>query len=185
MKAYLIRYAVIALAMVLIVLGSTRVLAGAGRQAGNAKGPSLGLLFQAGDEATETQAPAGTEVTETDEPEETETEEASETPEPTGTQGPSETPEMEEEGELEGVVEQISASAWVIAGRTFLITGETEIEGGISVGDTVEVEFFVDEQGNLTAHEIEAEAEDDDDDDDEDDDDHDDEHEEDDEEDDD
>jgi hypothetical protein len=174
MKTYLLRYAVVALVMVLIVLGATRVVAGPGRQGAPSNLSRLGVLLGGGDQAPENEALQGTETgqppeTETAEPEETETEQPQQTQtlQPAGTPQPSGTPDVDDEdGELEGIVEQISATSWVVAGHSFLITGQTEIEGNIAIGDFVEVEFFVDEQGNLTAIEIEAEDDEDDDDDD-------------------
>lgn len=140
MKNYYVRYAIVAFVMVLIVLGSTRVLAAAGRGGLSSLFGSSSGLFSA-DSATATD-------------------------EPTGTAQPSETPEATEvdegeDGEFFGTVEQISDTAWVVSGQTFLVTAGTEIDGGIDLGDTVKVEFATNADGSRTALEIETDDEDD------------------------
>jgi hypothetical protein len=59
-------------------------------------------------------------------------------------------------GQLEmiGIVESIATDQWVIAGMTFLITPSTELNSLTVVGDTVEVEFLSNNDGTLTALEI-------------------------------
>jgi len=60
-------------------------------------------------------------------------------------------------GELEftGTVEAMESGYWTIGGFTITITEATEIEDDIRVGDEVEVEAWVDMQGNIYAEEIE------------------------------
>jgi len=56
--------------------------------------------------------------------------------------------------EVVGLVEAIGSDMWTIAGRTFTITRDTEIDEGITAGDQVKVEAFVATDGTLTAKEI-------------------------------
>ncbi len=64
------------------------------------------------------------------------------------------------EVEFEGIVESMGGSVWVIAGRQVTVTPNTELEDDVQVGDMVEVEAIVDQDGNLIALEIELEDED-------------------------
>ena len=54
-----------------------------------------------------------------------------------------------------GVVEAIGDGEWTIGGLTFQITGSTEFDSHILVGDMVEVELIRNPDGSLTAKEIE------------------------------
>jgi hypothetical protein len=155
MKHYFLRYFLVAFAAILLVAGSTRVLARAGAT------PRLADVFQvsSSDSATETAVPTETvEPTETLEP--TETDEPTETAEPTEVDDQDDDDqgqdENQDDSEFSGTVEQISADAWVVSGVTVLVTSETEIEDGISVGDAVKVEGTPNPDGTMTAHEIQA-----------------------------
>ena len=54
-----------------------------------------------------------------------------------------------------GIVESMSDTAWVISGQTVVITPETMIQAGLAVGDTVEVRFYLADNGDWVAEEIE------------------------------
>ena len=56
-----------------------------------------------------------------------------------------------------GLVEDIQADHWVVAGVTFLVTTETEIKDAIVIGDSVKVEATPQADGTYLAHEIELE----------------------------
>lgn len=74
-------------------------------------------------------------------------------------------PDHDDRDEIEfyGVVETISDSSWVIAGREVMVTPQTEIKNLIEVGDLVKVHAFLGEGDMLIAREIElADADDDD-----------------------
>ena len=60
-------------------------------------------------------------------------------------------------GELKftGTVEAVQGGYWTIGGYTVIITKDTEIDDNIHIGDLVEVEAWVDMQGNIYAEEIE------------------------------
>ncbi len=57
--------------------------------------------------------------------------------------------------EFSGAVEAISGNSVVVAGKTVLLTGATEIEGALAVGAVVEIHAIVAADGSLTAREIE------------------------------
>ncbi|MBM3152660.1 MAG: hypothetical protein FJZ96_10760 [Chloroflexi bacterium] len=61
----------------------------------------------------------------------------------------------ENEMELTGVVESITPDLWVVAGLEFTVNNQTEIKDIIAVGDRVNVHLLVNEDGSLTASEIE------------------------------
>lgn len=61
----------------------------------------------------------------------------------------------EEEIEFTGEVEAMASDTWKVEGRVLSINSQTEIEGSIIVGDTVEVHAYVADDGMLTAREIE------------------------------
>lgn len=54
-----------------------------------------------------------------------------------------------------GTVETISGTAWVISGQTVVVTPETMIQAGLEVGDVVEVRFYLADNGDWVAEEIE------------------------------
>ena len=55
---------------------------------------------------------------------------------------------------LTGRVQSMRDNKWIIAGRVFLITDDTEFEGDMSVGDRVKIEADIDEAGNWIASEV-------------------------------
>ncbi|HWQ04742.1 MAG TPA: DUF5666 domain-containing protein [Longilinea sp.] len=59
-----------------------------------------------------------------------------------------------------GTVETISDSVWVISGQTVVIMPETTIQAGLEVGDVVEVRFYISNNGDWVAEEIELLEED-------------------------
>lgn len=68
------------------------------------------------------------------------------------------TPESGEDGEdfkFSGIVESIGEGSWTIGGMTFSVTGATEFDSHILVGDMVQVELVRNADGSLTAKEIE------------------------------
>lgn len=73
---------------------------------------------------------------------------------PDGTPEPTEEPHQDEV-HLEGTVESISATAWVIDGTTVFLTADTEIKGAIQLGDRVKVTAYRQADGSLLAREIE------------------------------
>lgn len=62
---------------------------------------------------------------------------------------------LSDEMELIGVVEAIAPDKWTVAGETFAVTPETEIEGNIVLGDMVKVELHLSNTNVLTASQIE------------------------------
>jgi hypothetical protein len=60
--------------------------------------------------------------------------------------------------EFTGVVESINSDNWVIAGKTFAVTSQTEIKGAIAIGDPVKVHVFTASDGTMTVSEIELAA---------------------------
>jgi hypothetical protein len=74
------------------------------------------------------------------------TDDSLDTPEPTETPSDS--------TEFTGIVSSMLADSWTIDGKLILINGDTEIQGGIALGDTVKVEAKVAPDGSLTATEI-------------------------------
>lgn len=58
------------------------------------------------------------------------------------------------EFEFTGVVNTIAQDTWVVSSRIVAVSEGTEIEDGIAVGDMVEVEGFVKDDGTLFATEI-------------------------------
>ena len=67
-------------------------------------------------------------------------------------------------GEIEftGIVEAIGAGSWTVGGRTVIVTVQTEIEPGITVGDEVKVHASPNDSGVLVAREIDPAEPDDD-----------------------
>jgi len=59
-----------------------------------------------------------------------------------------------------GTVETISETAWVVSGQTVVITPATMIQAGLKVGDVVEVRFYIADNGDWVADEIELLEED-------------------------
>lgn len=59
-----------------------------------------------------------------------------------------------------GIVEAIGADTWTIGGLTFTVTGATEFDSHILVGDMVKVELVRSADGSLTAKEIEEDNDD-------------------------
>jgi hypothetical protein len=57
--------------------------------------------------------------------------------------------------EFTGVVEAINADSWVVSGQTFAFTAQTEVKNNILVGDLVKVHFVTNQDGTMTATEIE------------------------------
>lgn len=76
----------------------------------------------------------------------------SETPEPTEKAGDQES--GEDEFKTTGTVEAMGNDSWVVDGTSFLITGGTEIDDGIRIGDRVRVEAVLID-GTYTAQRIE------------------------------
>jgi ribonuclease E len=62
--------------------------------------------------------------------------------------------------EFTGLVQAIAGDAWVIGSKTVYMTPESEIDDDITIGDVVEVEAQINEDGSLTALEIELEDDD-------------------------
>ena len=56
--------------------------------------------------------------------------------------------------ELSGIVESLGEGSWVVAGRTVLITLQTEIKQSIQAGDYVKIEGLLTIDGSLVAREI-------------------------------
>ena len=56
---------------------------------------------------------------------------------------------------LIGTVDAMGDSSWVINGETVLVDALTEIKDAIAPGDVVKVEAYLNDNGELTAHEIE------------------------------
>ena len=57
----------------------------------------------------------------------------------------------EVEVEIVGIVESIGTTQWVIAGRTVLVDGHTEIEGSPEVGKMAKAEAILKSNGDLLA----------------------------------
>lgn len=57
--------------------------------------------------------------------------------------------------EFEGLVQAVSADAWIVAGQTLLVTGKTEFDGSPQVGDMVQVQAQTTAEGRLIALRIE------------------------------
>lgn len=57
---------------------------------------------------------------------------------------------------FEGVIESMSANAWVIGGRTFRIDSRTTLDSGLAVGVKAKVEFTTQPDGTMLAKEIET-----------------------------
>ncbi|MEA1977900.1 MAG: DUF5666 domain-containing protein [Chloroflexota bacterium] len=69
----------------------------------------------------------------------------------------------EEEGievEFTGIVEVMGVDTWTVSGITVFITSETEIDDGIEIGDVVDVEAVLDEEGEIIALEIDKAGDD-------------------------
>jgi hypothetical protein len=60
-------------------------------------------------------------------------------------------------GELEftGAVERMGQDTWVVAGRTITMNTTTEMKGPFATGDMVRIHAFINQDGSLTAREIE------------------------------
>ena len=65
--------------------------------------------------------------------------------------------EDEDEIKITGVLESMSAGLWVVNGMSFVVDENTKIEGDPQMGDTVEVEAYVQSDGTNLAYEIELE----------------------------
>ena len=63
--------------------------------------------------------------------------------------------ELDDDYDFTGILQVITDDAWIIDDQVFVITTDTEIDDDITVGDAVEVEAQVDEDGSLSALEIE------------------------------
>jgi uncharacterized membrane protein YgcG len=165
MKAYTIRYVLTTLAVIVLIAGTTRVFARAvGSQKLSGAPRSHLVLNLSGSEtgtAEPTEAPGSTDTATP-----TDTAEPTETVAPTETAVPTEVDDQNDDDQGDdnecddpdvplGTVEQISDTAWVVSGQTYLVTPETKIEGVIVVGDTVKGEFVTNPDGSLTATEIE------------------------------
>lgn len=59
------------------------------------------------------------------------------------------------EGEFTGTLEQIEGDRWTIGGQSFLLTDQTELEGGFASGDEVKVHFSARTDGTLVLREVE------------------------------
>ncbi|HXF68736.1 MAG TPA: DUF5666 domain-containing protein, partial [Thermoflexus sp.] len=59
--------------------------------------------------------------------------------------------------EFKGVVEEVLANGYRIAGRTVVVNGATQIEGSIGVGSDVEVKGYLQSDGTVLAYRIEVE----------------------------
>jgi hypothetical protein len=59
--------------------------------------------------------------------------------------------------ELKGTITGLTSTSVVVGGKTFVINGDTEIEGNLVVGASVEVEAVTQSNGSLLAVEIEVE----------------------------
>lgn len=60
------------------------------------------------------------------------------------------------EYDFTGAVEAIASDEWTVAGKTFAVTAQTEIEGTFAIGDLVKVHLIVGVDGSLVGREIEA-----------------------------
>lgn len=65
------------------------------------------------------------------------------------------TEEEDIEVEFTGIVEVMGCDTWRISGIMVFITSETEIDDGIDIGDVVDVEAWLGEEGEIIALEIE------------------------------
>lgn len=61
----------------------------------------------------------------------------------------------DDEIEFRGVVESIVGDLWTVNGRAVKVTAFTEVKGLFQVGDWVKIHAFLDDDGTLTAREIE------------------------------
>ncbi|NIM94898.1 MAG: hypothetical protein GTO18_14450 [Anaerolineales bacterium] len=68
---------------------------------------------------------------------------------------PTETQSLQEEIEFTGQIEWISGQTWRIGGLSIKVTPDTEIEEIPQIGDSVKVHAILNEDGSLTAREIE------------------------------
>ena len=70
---------------------------------------------------------------------------------------------MDDDDDMEflGMVDEIGPGYWIINGQRFELTGNTEIEGNIQVGDLVEVEAMMDKSGRMLLVEVEFAFDDD------------------------
>jgi hypothetical protein len=75
-------------------------------------------------------------------------------PQPTNTPVPTATPEPVEV-KITGIVTAITSTAWIVDGKTFVITSQTDIRDFILVGDLVEVRGIANADGTYTATRIE------------------------------
>jgi hypothetical protein len=67
----------------------------------------------------------------------------------------------DEDFDIEGTIDSLSDNTSIVVdGQTFLINGDTEIEGTLSANATVEVEYVVQNDGSYLAVEIEVEDDD-------------------------
>ena len=64
-----------------------------------------------------------------------------------------------EDAKITGVIEAIDDTSVTIGGVVYALTGETETEGLLAVGEEVELEFVDNGDGTFTALEIENETE--------------------------
>lgn len=55
-----------------------------------------------------------------------------------------------------GILESIGDSSWVIGGKTVMVNDQTELDGDLSVGDVVSVNYLIQPDGSWLAREIEA-----------------------------
>lgn len=68
--------------------------------------------------------------------------------------------EDSEEQEAYGTLESLSEDSLVVNGVTYLLDGDSEMEEELAVGDSVQVEFYENENGDLIILDIELEDED-------------------------
>jgi hypothetical protein len=61
--------------------------------------------------------------------------------------------------EVTGVIEAIDANSLTVDGIVYQITDQTDKQGALQVGDSVKLEFTVNEDGTFTAQEIDSETE--------------------------
>ena len=59
--------------------------------------------------------------------------------------------------EFSGVITAVEMGLWTIGNFQVQVTADTEVKGDPVLGETVEVEAFVHDNGTLVAHEIEIE----------------------------
>jgi len=68
--------------------------------------------------------------------------------------------EDEEGHEAVGTLENLSEDSLVVNGVIYLLDGDSEVEEGLAVGDTVQVEFYENENGDLVVLDIERDDDD-------------------------